>query len=106
VRVLLDECVPRNLRRELPVHEVRTVAEMGWAGMQNGQLLRQAALEFDAFLTVDQGIHFQQHLTGVDLAVVLMAAPSNTVDDLRPLMPLVLAAIASTPAGQLAVVGS
>ena len=104
MRVLLDECVPRNLRGELPGHEVRTVAEMGWAGTRNGILLKRAAVEFDAFLTVDQGIEFQQHLSGVNLAVIVMAARSNDVDDLRPLMPRVLAAIASTSAGRIAVV--
>lgn len=96
MRVLLDKCVPRSLRRELPGHEVRTVAEMGWTGTRNGLLLRNAAVQFDAFLTVDPGIEFQQHLTGVDLAVISMAAPSNSIDDLRPLVPQVLTAISST----------
>ena len=104
MRVLLDECVPRRLRRELPGHAVRTVAEMGWAGTRNGLLLGRAAAVFDVFLTVDQGIEFQQHLIGVDLAVVVMAARSNSIDDLRPLVPRVLAAIPSTPAGQIAVI--
>jgi Domain of unknown function (DUF5615) len=104
VRVLLDECVPRTLRRELPGHEVRTVVEMGWAGTRNGLLLRQAAAEFDAFLTVDQGLEFQQHLVGIDLAVIVMAAPSNKIEDLRPLMPRVLAAISSSSAGEIVVV--
>lgn len=104
MRVLLDECVPRSLRRELPGHEIRTVAEMGWTGTRNGVLLRNAAVQFDAFLTVDQGIEFQQHLTGVDLAVIIMAAPSNSVDALRPFVPRVLAAISSTPAGRITVV--
>jgi hypothetical protein len=36
MRVLLDECVPRGLRAELPGHEVKTVAEAGWAGAKNG----------------------------------------------------------------------
>jgi hypothetical protein len=54
VRVLLDECVPRKLRRELPGHEVKTVAEMGWSCAKNSALLRLAAAEFDVFLTVDQ----------------------------------------------------
>jgi hypothetical protein len=88
----------------LPGHEVRTVVEMGWAGTRNGELLRQAAAAFDAFLTVDQGIEFQQHLVGVDLAVVVMAAPSNKIEDLRPLMPRALAAISSTSAGAVVVV--
>lgn len=104
MRVLLDECVPRKLRRELPGHDVRTVAEMGWAGTRNGILLERAAAEFDVFLTVDQGIEFQQHLAGINLAVIVIAALSNNVDDLRPLMPRVLAAISSTSPGRSALV--
>jgi hypothetical protein len=53
MRVLLDECVPRGLRRELPGHEVKTVAEAGWAGVKNGELLQLAARQFDLFLTID-----------------------------------------------------
>jgi predicted nuclease of predicted toxin-antitoxin system len=52
MRVLVDECVPRRLKRHLPGHEVRTVPEVGWAGKKNGELLRLAAREFDAFVTV------------------------------------------------------
>ena len=47
MRVLFDECVPRALRNDLPGHEVKTVAELGWAGVKNGELLRRAAAEFD-----------------------------------------------------------
>lgn len=104
MRVLLDECVPRSLRRELPGHEVRTVVEMGWLGTRNGLRLRQAAAELDVFLTVDQGIELQQHLVGVDPAVIVMAAPSNKIEDLRPLMPRAVAAISSTAAGEIVVV--
>jgi hypothetical protein len=49
MRVLLDECVPRALRKELLGHEVKTVAEAGWAGVKNGELLQLAALHFDLF---------------------------------------------------------
>jgi hypothetical protein len=104
VRVLLDECVPKTLGRDLPDHEVRTVTEMGWAGTKNGPLLRQAVPEFDVFLTVDQGIEFQQSLTGLDLAEIVMAARTNDIDDLRPLMPRVLAALASARSGDVVVV--
>jgi hypothetical protein len=89
VRVLLDECVPRKLRRELTGHDVRTVTEMGWSGLKNGPLLRRAAQNFDVFLTVDQGVEYQQSLSGLKLVVVVLAAKSNDIDDLHPLMPRV-----------------
>ena len=87
MRVLLDECVPRRLRRDLPDHDGRTVGEMGWSGIKNGPLLHRAAQEFDVFLTVDQGIEYQQNPVGLALAIIVMVAASNDIDDLRPLMP-------------------
>lgn len=97
--MLLDECVPRRLRRELPGHEVRTVSEMEWSGIKNGPLLRRAAQEFDVFLTVDQGIEYQQNPVGLALAIVVMIAASNDIDDLRPLMPRVRETLSSASPG-------
>ena len=99
MRVLLDECVPRRLRRELPGHNVQTVNEMGWSGIKNGLLLQRAAQEFDVFLTVDQGIEYQQNPVGLALAIVVMVAMSNDIDDLRPLMPRVRETLNSASPG-------
>lgn len=93
--MLLDECVPRKLKHDLPGHDVRTVTEMGWSGIKNGPLLRRAAQEFDVFLTVGQGVEYQQNLVGLDLAVVVIVAPTNDIDDLRPLMPRVRESLSS-----------
>ena len=68
MRVLLDECTPRKLRRDLPEHEVRTVGEMGWGGTKNGALLLRAAGEFDVLLTVDSNMEFQQNTAALPLA--------------------------------------
>ena len=106
MRVLLDECLPRPLKDTLPGHEVRTVPEMGWAGKSNGDLLRLAAPQFDAFLTVDRGIEYQQNLEGAPIAVITMAAPSNDIDALRPLIPDVLRAMTSIKRGQFVRVGA
>jgi Domain of unknown function (DUF5615) len=99
MRVLLDECVPRALRRELLGHEVKTVAEAGWAGVKNGELLQLAAAQFDLLLTVDRNLEYQQNFAGLTLAVIIVHAPSNDVAVLRPLMPAVLAAISETKPG-------
>ena len=57
MRILLDECVPRPLRRELPGHDVRTIRDMGWAGRKNGELLGlMARVGFEVLLTVDQNL--------------------------------------------------
>lgn len=101
MRVLLDECVPRQLKRELAGHNLRTVTEMGWSGVKNGPLLRRAAQEFDAFLTVDQGFEYQQDLSTLQLIIVVMVAKSNDIDDLRPLMPQVRDALEKASSGEV-----
>lgn len=89
MRVLLDECVPRKLARELPDHEVSTVQQAGLTGTANGALLRRAAESFDVFLTVDANLEHQQNPAALALPVVVMIAPSNAIDVLRLLMPQV-----------------
>ena len=72
---------------------------MGWSGVKNGPLLRRAAQEFDVLLTVDQGIEYQQNPVGLSLAVIVMVATSNDIDDLRPLMPRVRETLSSASPG-------
>ena len=84
MRVLLDECVPRGLRTELSGHEVSTVAEAAWAGVKNGELLRLAATRFDVLLTVDRNFEYQQNVSGVAIAVVVVDVSSNDIAALHP----------------------
>jgi hypothetical protein len=90
VRLLLDESLPRPLTDLLVGHVVRTVTQMGWTSLGNGALLRQAAAEFDALLTADQNIEFQQNLKTLPLAVVVLVADSNRIESLEPLIAEVL----------------
>lgn len=87
MRVLLDECLPRKLKHEVQADEAKTVPEMGWAGTKNGKLLRLVEQEFDVLLTNDQNLEHQQNLQQFDLAIVVLVAPTNDIDDLLPLMP-------------------
>lgn len=88
MRILLDECVPRPLKRELTDYEVRTVVEMGWSGKKNGELLQLMAEEcFTILLTADQNLRYQQNLQEAGVAVVVLVAPSNRLPDLIPLIP-------------------
>lgn len=105
MRLLLDEYVPKRLERELHGHEVKTVQDIGWAGIRNGALLELADGRFDALLTVDQGIECQQNRSGLTISVVVMLAASNDVDDLRPLLPGVEQALAELRAGEMSRVG-
>ena len=95
MRLLLDESVSRRLARSLPNHDVRTVAEMGWAGARNGDLLLRASSEFDALITVDKNMAYQQNLSSLPLAVVLLDARSIELGALLPLIPALEAALTS-----------
>jgi hypothetical protein len=102
VRVLLDEQLPRQLVPHITGHEVRTVQQQGWAGLKNGELLKQAeATHFEIFLTSDQNLEFQQNLKRAGLFVVILVAPSNALEDLIPLVPRALAAMVNAKAGQV-----
>jgi hypothetical protein len=99
VRVLLDEQLPRHLTRDLTGHQVRTVQEQGWAGLKNGELLQRAADDgFEVLVTANQNLEFQQNLSGSRLGVVVS---SIALEDLRPLVPAALAAIARVRAGEV-----
>jgi hypothetical protein len=84
VKILLDECVDRRIAREPPDREVTTVPQRGWAGIKNGDLLALAEQEFDAFVTVDRKISVQQDLTRFQIAVMLLRAPTNRLEHIRP----------------------
>jgi predicted nuclease of predicted toxin-antitoxin system len=94
MRLLLDECLPKQLKREFPGHAVMTVPEAGLAGVKNGALLKLASGRFDVFITVDAHLRHQQNLTGISLAILVLRAFSNDMSDLRPLVPAATAALA------------
>lgn len=101
MHILLDECVPRRLKRELPGHDVVTVPEAGWASKKNGELLRLAEQQFDVFITVDRAMPHQQTLTQFDLAVIVLVARGNSLMVLRPFMPAVRARLSSLKPGDV-----
>jgi len=70
MRILLDECVPWPMRRLLPNHSCTSAQAQGWGGIQNGELLQRAEVEFDLFITSDQNIRYQQSLAGRTLAIL------------------------------------
>jgi len=90
VKVLLDHCVPRRFGQLLAGHQVYTTNAMGWSGLSNGLLLARACQQFDAFLTVDQNVQFQQNLATLSLPVGVMVAPDNRYETLAPYAPAVL----------------
>jgi len=105
VNLLLDECIDRRLTREFSEHYIKTVPQMGWATIKNGQLLALAEKEFDVFITIDRNLSFQQNLPKFNIAVVILRAKTNRLADLKPLAPKVLAALPTLSNGQVAEVG-
>ena len=85
MRLLIDECLPRALKRLLQEHTCRTVQEMGWSGKKNGELLLLAETEFDALLTMDKGFEHQQNFSRSRIAILLLVARSNQIEVWRQL---------------------
>jgi hypothetical protein len=106
MRILLDECAPRPLKRELADYEIRTVVEMGWAGKKNGELLRLMSQQrFTILLTTDQNLRYQQNLRQAGVGVVVLVASSNKLSDLLPLLPDARNVLSAIAPGEVIEVG-
>jgi hypothetical protein len=102
MRLLLDECVPRPLLRDLALYDAHHVVDLGWSAKRNGELLTLMIGErFDALLTVDQSMPFQQNLRASGIGVVIIIARTNRVQELRPLIPKVRNALDTILPGDL-----
>ena len=102
MRILIDECVDERFRNALSGHDCQTARYAGLAGLENGELLAAAETAgFDVFLTIDQGIEYQQNLTARRLAIIILRAKSNRLKDLLPLAPICLAKIESLEPGKV-----
>ncbi|WP_330203431.1 DUF5615 family PIN-like protein [Cyanobacterium sp. DS4] len=103
MKVLLDECLPKKLKREIANHNysVITVPEQGWAGTKNGNLLRLAATEFDVFITIDNNLSAQQNLTNIDLAVIVLSAPNNRIETLKFFVPKIKEILTNIRSGEI-----
>jgi hypothetical protein len=105
VRVLLDENIPLDLAPELPGHDVQTVVGLAWQGVKNGDLLRRTAGRFDALITMDRNLEFQQPLAQQPFGAVIRTA-SNRMFHLKPVVPAILTALHGLRAGELRRVGA
>lgn len=104
MRLLLDESLPRRLGRLIAGHHVTTVVEMGWSGLTNGRLLAVAQHDFDSLVTVDRSLVNQQNLSNFNIAVLVVHASTNRIEDLAPLVPRILETLATLQPGRFAVV--
>ena len=104
MRVLLDECVTRYLKRDFTGHEIFTVEEAGFKGLKNGRLLQAMSGHFDVLVTVDQNLQYQQNLTAHAVAIVVLRARRSTYPMLKPLMPELLERLETINPGEVIVV--
>ena len=94
MKLLPDENLPRKLKRDLPNHEVFTVREMGWAGLENGDLLAALlAAGFEALVTGDKNIPYQQNFQRYPIPILVLNATDNTYETIRQFAPKIEAAI-------------
>ena len=101
MRVLLDECLPRPLKRAISGHDVSTVQERGWSSKKNGELLRLMDGTIDVFLTADQNLQYQQYLQSISFSIIVLIEQDNRVPTLLPLMPQVQKLLDTITPGQL-----
>ena len=108
MRVLIDECAPKALKAQLTAsgYDCMTVQEAGWSGKENGELLALADAGFDVMVTVDQNIRFQQDVTRLKIALIILRARSNRLVDLQPHFPACIEALRSIQPGTVVEVGS
>ena len=99
--ILLDECVPRQLKRSFRPQVALTVPDVGWAGLKNGALLSRAAEKFDVFVTVDASIEHQQNLSSYGMMFIILQAPTNDFEDLQPLVAAALQLVATGERGRV-----
>ena len=107
MRLLIDECVPRKMKFLLAEggHECQTARDAGLSGKENGELLALAENSFDVLVTIDRHIRHQQNMMGRNLAILIIRAVSNDLDDIRPHVPDALVALRSIKPGQIIEVG-
>jgi hypothetical protein len=84
MRVLLDECLPRPLKRAITGHDVSTVQERGWSGKKNGELLRLMNGTIDVFLIADQNLQHQQYLQNITFCIIVLVERDNRVPTSNP----------------------
>lgn len=106
MQIILDECLPRRLLRDLSPHAATTVPREGWAGIKNGELLGLIASAFDVFVTLDRGLVHQQNLEGIDLCVITLRAVNSRYETLQPMVPKLLEAIEGAKPGSRIQIGN
>ncbi|MCI0525346.1 MAG: hypothetical protein L0Y75_08805 [Acidobacteria bacterium] len=101
MKILLDHCAPATLRKHLKPHEVKTTRQMKWEHLENGDLLIEAQQEFDAMISTDSNIKYQQQLPNYDLGLIVLRGKTNALPSLIELVPQVLDLLETIQPGEV-----
>ncbi len=105
MRVLLDGNLPRAFATLLPGHRVHTIHQRRWSDLDDGPLLDAAEAEYDALVTMDQSLVYQQNLRGRRVRIVVIRAARNTLSVLAPHARATLDALGQMQPGEVRLVG-
>ena len=105
MRVLVDNCVPRQIAAMILGHDLTTTAALGWEKLKDGALLDAAGNVCDVLVTLDKSMRYQQRLDHRTFGVVLMRAKSSRIEQLMPLVPGLLRILPNVKPGQCTVIG-
>jgi predicted nuclease of predicted toxin-antitoxin system len=105
MRVFLDACIDPRVAGLLTPHDVTVAVELGWQNLPDGELLRRVQDRFDVFVTLDQGIEFQNNLRNLRFRIVIVHVEKNKASFYVPLVPALLDAMQSTMRGEATHVG-
>jgi predicted nuclease of predicted toxin-antitoxin system len=88
MKILLDECVTKRLKKHLEEYEVFTVRELELSGIKNGKLMTFCTENnFDILLTIDKNLMFQQNLDKYPIAIVVLNCLTSKIDELVTFLP-------------------
>lgn len=100
MKLLLDENLPKRLKQDFPEHEISTVRDQGWNGLTNGALIEQMLENgFDALITFDKNLQYQQNFDRYPIQVIVLTAASNRYRHLSPIVDKVKESLSNPTAG-------
>lgn len=106
MKVLLDNCVVRRFGNLVPGHEVIHAGRHGWAELENGELILAAERAgFEAMITVDKNLQYQQNLASRKLSIIVLAPRFVFYEHLASLAPQVILTLANLPQGSFIEIG-
>lgn len=107
MKILLDECVPKDFCKTLSEYECDAARRAGFGGKTNGELLMAAEMAgFNVLITVDKNIPYQQNFSGRKRSLIILLTRSNDLSDLLPYAAACIRALCSIKAGEVVRIGA